>query len=293
MTLSIIIVTYYSYDLIKDCIDSIYINNNIGDGNLEIIIVENSDEQESERLRQFIYLVYGNKIKFVKNDNLGYGQGNNVGIKISTGDIITIMNPDVLVTVPIFSRVIKTFSKMPKLALLGGRQFGRKNISYYIRPEKEIHFITLFLMIILNRINVFNSKYMFPSGAFLFIRKEAFEAIGLFDEKMFLYCEEPDITERFLRAGYSVRYDKKLPYQHLIDDRDDLSDYSFKEALISTEYYFNKFSYNFKFFIKQKIFSYKLMLFFAKMSGNKKLQNKFKTTGDKFLSFYNNKFMKK
>lgn len=289
MKLSIIIVTFNSMRLIKDCIDSIYKYNDLSDFQLEIIVVDNSSEEEGAVIKKFLEDHYDDKIVFFKNQNLGYGHGNNIGVKAAKGDIIAIMNPDVLVTQPVFSRVVRSFSKDPKLALLGGKQYGRKDISFYIRPEKEIHFITLFLMILFNRLNIFNAKYMFPSGAFLFIRKRAFEAIGLFDEKIFLYCEEPDITERFKKEGYTIRYDKNIPYKHLIDDRNDISNYSFNEALISTEYYFNKFSYNFEFFIKQKIVSYKLMLFFAKIFGNKELQNKFRIIGDKFLTFYKKK----
>ena len=45
------------------------------------------------------------------------------------------------------------------------------------------------------------------TGAFLLIRKEVFEKVGFFDEKMFMYVEEVDWCTRAAKAGFRVALD--------------------------------------------------------------------------------------
>ena len=66
MRISIIIVTYNSLDLIKDCIDSIFTNIDIEKKDIEIIVVDNSSDMEGEKLKLFLdnnYLIRLNLLK--------------------------------------------------------------------------------------------------------------------------------------------------------------------------------------------------------------------------------------
>ncbi|ROI07156.1 glycosyltransferase [Kaistella haifensis] len=265
MKISIVIVTYNSINLIKDCIDSIYRYNDLQKDQIEIIVVDNSSEDEGRKLKSFLDTNYPQEIRFFKNENLGYGHGNNIGIRAASGEVIAIMNPDVVLIEPVFVKVIKKFKKNKKLAMIGGKQYGHVNTSFYIRPEKEFFIITLFLGLLFNRVNYYNENFMFLSGALLFLDKEKFESIEMFDENIFLYCEEPDVTLRFLEKGYKTAFDKNITYRHLIDGRNDMSDFTFKTALKSTQYYFKKFNFNHKRFIKQKIFSFKIKALIHKL----------------------------
>ena len=42
------------------------------------------------------------------------------------------------------------------------------------------------------------------SGACMLVRRDAYEAIGGFDEGLFLYCEDTDLCLRLWQAGRSV-----------------------------------------------------------------------------------------
>ena len=44
------------------------------------------------------------------------------------------------------------------------------------------------------------------SGSFMLARSEAVRAVGLMDERYFLYCEEPDLCKSLKAAGWEVRY---------------------------------------------------------------------------------------
>jgi GT2 family glycosyltransferase len=52
-------------------------------------------------------------------------------------------------------------------------------------------------------------------GASLFVRKSAFDGIGGFDERFFLYCEEADLCLRLRRAGHEIGVARDVSVQHL------------------------------------------------------------------------------
>lgn len=252
--LSIIIVTYNSNNYIKHCLDSIFHYNDIGQ-DLEVIIVDNSSEAVSFQLHSLIIDTYLNKVKFIKNDrNGGYGYGNNIGIKNAVGKYIAIMNPDVTMTQPLFFDAIQQFEKDKNLGILGYKQYGAFNLSFFFRQEYFIPILTPALTKICNRANWYIETQMYLSGAYFFTKKDAFDKIGNFDENIFLYCEEPDITNRFLNAGFSIKYDSSKSYRHEIDGRTEMSNSGFKYLLDSYLYYLEKFSFSkHKFLFKLKI----------------------------------------
>lgn len=279
--ISVIIVTYNSADLIIDCIDSIYQYNDIGSENVEIIVVDNSPDEESQKMFALLKQSFGKQLILIKNNkNLGYGHGNNIGINHSTGEIICIMNPDVRLIEPLFSNVEKQFEKKKKLGLLGYKQKGGKNLSFYIKPEYFLPIINSLLTKITNRLNIFSAKYFYLSGAFLFIDKSKFQKIGMFDENIFMYFEEPDISNRLLSKNYQILFNKEYEYNHIVGDRNTWSENTFKIWLSSVSYYLKKTNISPEKYLTKKKLEFRLQILIAKMFSNKtkilKIENQYK-----------------
>ncbi len=220
--LSIVIVTYNSEKIIKQCLDSIFQNNDISEG-LEVIVVDNSSENQDE-LFSMLNKNYFGKVVLIKNDkNGGYGQGNNVGIKASTSPYIMIMNPDVTLHTPIFKAQIELFERNNKLGIIGLQQYENdelfKNDSFIIKMPKLSY---LFLLKIYRKLNVFNRHFFCFSGACFFIRKTTFDEAGWFDERIFLYGEESDLQYRVINRSRSNKlfYNKEHGYIHKQHNRD-------------------------------------------------------------------------
>ncbi|MEI6696621.1 MAG: glycosyltransferase [Bacteroidota bacterium] len=271
--LSVIIVTYKSLNIIDDCLTSILKYNDIGN-ELEIIIVDNSPLDDP--LFNYITNHY-QEIKIIKNNNNGgYGQGNNLGISKSEGEIICIMNPDVRLSEPIFSKTLFEFKNNNKLGMLGYKQLGGCNLSFYLKPEYNFPVLSSIIIKITNKLNYFNQKFFYLSGAFIFINKNKFDEIGGFDENIFLYFEEPDITNRFTEKKHEIMFNKKHPYLHLIEDRDVWSESTFKEWLTSLRYYLRKFQLNEKTYFKGMKIEYILKLFLLRINHNKIKEEKIK-----------------
>ena len=117
--LSIIIVTYNSQTVIKDCLQSIQKFNDIGN-ELEIIIVDNSPKFEIEDFVKRLNLNLD--IKMIHNpQNGGFGQGNNIGAKKAKGEIFFFLNPDTILIEPIFKFMLGEFENK-RLGCAGFRQ---------------------------------------------------------------------------------------------------------------------------------------------------------------------------
>jgi GT2 family glycosyltransferase len=52
------------------------------------------------------------------------------------------------------------------------------------------------------------------SGSFMLVRREALESAGWLDERLFLYCDDPDLGRRIKNAGWSVRHLPQMVIVH-------------------------------------------------------------------------------
>lgn len=240
--LSVVIVTYKSDKIIDSCLSSLLEFSDIDDELLEIIIVDNSPVEDFLKLSTKIKLYP--KVKLLHNGrNGGYGQGNNIGISHASGEIIAIMNPDIIHTEPLFKVVVREFANNRNLGMLGFKQYGGKNMSFYFRQEFQDNFSYIRIKLF-NKFNFFDVKRMYLSGAYFFTTRTHFESIGFFDEKFFLYCEESDITIRYLQKNLDIKFIPDYSYLHDIDGRDESSLQNLKWLLESVSYYCNKYSFD-------------------------------------------------
>ncbi len=265
--ISIIIVTYNSQEYIVDCLHSIGEFLNINPAQIEVIVVDNSSGDNAREIADMVIEHQLNdivKMNYIHNKtNLGYGQGNNIGIESSTGDIICIMNPDVRFGSKILQDAVDQFENT-KLALLGYKQLGGFDYSFYVRPEFK-GILSNALTKFTNKFDLFSSKYFFLSGAFFFIDKKKFKEVGCFDENIFMYYEESDITNRLLKAGYEIKYEKSKIYHHLIGDRVIWSENTFRREMESVIYYLDKFQFSKKKYFSSLKKEYKIKLLVAKL----------------------------
>lgn len=215
--LSVVIVTYQSEADIYDCLEALWLHCDLPHEELEVIIVDNSPRQEPmfTQLRRR----YGDDILLLHNDhNGGYGQGNNVGIRRATAPVVMIMNPDVRLYEPVMKAAVEAFENDGRLAMLGMKQmFTPTQPSPYsfICTYMMNGYLQTLLTVVGNRLDRYWQRYMYFSGSCFFVSKAQFEAVGLFDESVFMYGEEDDIHYRLLHHSPDVRM-KYCPQLHYI-----------------------------------------------------------------------------
>lgn len=213
---SIIIVTYNSLRLIQDCIKSIFDNNDIGD-NLDVIVVDNASGDQKELFEMIKKEFDNHAITLLDSgENGGYGKGNNFGIARTNSDIIIVMNPDVRFVSPVFKQLCEEF-KDNNIGM-AGVNFVDGSCPYYFKPEHGNLLRSLFIHHYLKK-QYYNSQTMYMSGSLLVFDRSSFIKAGMFDENIFMYYEEPDITNRILKEGKEVKWLKDISVLHLAHGR--------------------------------------------------------------------------
>lgn len=147
--------------------------------------------------------------------NLGFGGGNNVGIKYAIkcdADCILLLNNDTIVDKDFLDKMVEIDEDGPNIGIIGPKILnidGTQQTSFW----KFHSYLNVFSHAIL--FNLFGNfyKYRKPSGlmdvdvvcgACMLLKMKVFEDIGLFDENFFLYSEETDICYRAKRKNYKI-----------------------------------------------------------------------------------------
>ena len=209
--LSIIIVSYNNKDVLIDCLDSISGQNDIGE-DLEVIVVEQSP---SDELFEYIIENY-NWVETIRAKNKGFGAGNNRGFEIAKGKYILFLNPDTVLVEPICKYAIEKFESNQTLGLFGVQLLDAyRNETSSFDMNIPYGFWNKVTFKIFQRLGIFLESKMYIQGADLFVRKDLFDAVGRFDEEIFMYGEEPDLCLRVRRAGYHISFDKSKQIIHL------------------------------------------------------------------------------
>lgn len=280
--ISVIIVTYNCLDYLKKCIHSIYEYNDIGKS-LQIIIVDNGNDFATTE--NWIKTKY-KSIVYIKNDNKGFGNGNNVGFKYATGKYLIFLNPDTELVEPIFKYAIEKFESDDKLGLFGLRLINEKfddNKSFGGRNNYGI-IRTLFVNFLI-KFKIFIPKIMYTCGADIFVTRIAFLKAGKFDENIFMYFEETDLINRIneLQLYNSYFKDKKIIHYEGKCSSQNLYNY-YKKMFASKIYVTEKYNANVKKMIdyEKKYCSYKYIL--NKILGNHEIALEYK----KIISYLRN-----
>lgn len=240
---SIIIVTYNSEKDIYDCVTSIMEHADIPLQEIELVVVDNNSTG-CDAMFDKLKTLWGEDIVLIKNScNGGYGQGNNVGIRQSSAPLVLIMNPDVRLVCPIFRKAIALFANDKNMCMLGMKQWltlEEPSTNSFTCTYMMNGYLSTVLSALCTRLDVYIAKYMHFSGSCFFINKAMFEAVGLFDESVFLYGEEDDIHYRLLHRFIDCKmvYDKSLRYLHLTKERQ--PDIKYEKTLIDVAVMQNK-----------------------------------------------------
>ena len=126
--------------------------------------------------------------------NLGFGKGNNLGFSKGKSDIVCFFNIDTEVledTLPELQASIDSSDK--NTAMWELRQFPYEHPKLYDA-------ITL--------------EALWCSGAAFAMRREVFQKLHGFDEKIFMYAEDVDLSWRLRSYGYKIKYVPKSVIMH-------------------------------------------------------------------------------
>ena len=208
--ISIIIVNYNTLHVLRPCIDSI-IEHTHG-VSYEIIVVDNgSTDGSAEALSD------DNRIVWVPTgENLGFGKANNAGLALAKGKYIFFLNSDTLLV----NNAIKMMydyarqykGRLGALGCILEDRSGTPIHSYGRFPRMRDDFSKLLFNPLKKAFHLYHEpqvllpeksmKVEYVTGADLFVSRDVLDECGAFHPAFFMYCEEAEMENRFMRKGY-------------------------------------------------------------------------------------------
>lgn len=216
MLLSIVTLNYKKPDLTISCINSLHeqFAAEFKDNQIEVIIVDNDSQDDSvAAIRDEIKKKHFLNMHVIANPtNSGFGAGCNVGAKASKGKFILFLNNDTLVKDRGILEMAKYCEEHPNVAILGG-QLRNFDGSLQASTGKFYTLWYAFLLLIggqryglLDRSPSKIEKVDWVKGGLLMIRRDVFEELKGFDEKIFMYTEDMELCYRAHLKGLEVYF---------------------------------------------------------------------------------------
>jgi len=212
MKLSVIIPTKDRAHFLKGCLRAILKNKNAIE---ELIIVDQSADNKTREILESLNLFNYFKVIYQKAEIPGVSRAKNIGIQLSSGDIIAFTDDDCLVEESWAENILNEFSYKPSLKALFGAILPiipdgikrKKLLGLQRKQERRIY-------------QKPTSPWNFQSGGNAAFRREVFDRIGPFDEllgpgAMFEACEDVDIAYRLLKHSQETLYSPLVRVYHI------------------------------------------------------------------------------
>jgi N-acetylglucosaminyl-diphospho-decaprenol L-rhamnosyltransferase len=207
---SVVVVTYNALPLLERSLESVQ--------DYETIVV---DHGSTDGTVDFVRERFPD-VRVIEQENLGFGAGNNTGMRAASGDYFLLLNADAWVLGDAVERLVKFAETQPEAAVVGPKLLNPDGtLQRSVRGYPSTWRIAteyLFLRKLAPRSRLLNAFYgagfdhesvreaEFLGGACLLVRREAFEQVGGFDEDFFMMSEEVDWCYRFRQAGWKVLF---------------------------------------------------------------------------------------
>jgi len=225
-SVTIVIVSYKVRDLLRQCLESVF----AGDDGLELeawVVDNDSGDGSAEMVRnQFP------QVRLIVNaDNVGFAAAVNQVLRQASGEFVLLLNPDAELTPGSLAELVGCLERRPEIGIAGGAivnhdgsvdPASRRGLPRpFAMVAKALGLDTLFPNI--HFLACYNlrwlpleqeAKVVAVSGSFMMIRRAVVQAIGLLDERFFLYFEDGDYCVRAAEAGWKVWYNPRARVLH-------------------------------------------------------------------------------
>jgi O-antigen biosynthesis protein len=216
--LSIIIVNYNVEYFLEQCINSCL--KAMETVPCELFVVDNNSIDGSVDMVRAKFP----QVHLIANkENLGFSKANNQAMRLANGEYILLLNPDTVVEEDTFVKVVEFMDAHPDAGGLGVRMLDGKGKflpeSKRGLPTPAVAFFKIFgISKLFPKLRLFGRYHLgyldefetneieILSGAFMLMRKEALDKVGLLDEAFFMYGEDIDLSYRIVLGGYKNYY---------------------------------------------------------------------------------------
>ncbi|MBI4212900.1 MAG: glycosyltransferase family 2 protein [Chloroflexi bacterium] len=224
--LSIVVLNYNTREPLRRCLNSI--ERSEGVPWLEVLVVDNASSDGSADMVAAEF-PGANLIRSPRNG--GYAYGNNLALTQARGRYVLLLNPDTEFGPSVLAEMLDYMDVNEDVAAAGPKVIlpdGRLDLACRRGfPTPAVAFYRLFGLSRLfpksPRFGRYNFTYLDPDeeadvdsvvGAFMLVRREVVEQIGLLDERFFMYGEDLDWAYRMKGHGWRIRYNPRVQVLH-------------------------------------------------------------------------------
>lgn len=214
MDLSIVIVNYNTKDLLLQTLDSVFLSNDCLQK--EVFVVDNASSDGSV---EAVAEKFPTVLLMQNERNYGFSYANNVAIRQSRGRYVLLLNSDTVVQPDTFSKMVEFLDAHSEVGAAGCKVvLPNGQLDHACRRSFPQPLNSFYRMLKLDKlfpnhpkIASYNLHYLDEDqsyevdclvGAFMMVRRETLEQVGLLDERFFMYGEDVDWCYRIKQAGW-------------------------------------------------------------------------------------------
>jgi GT2 family glycosyltransferase len=214
---SALVVSYNVRASLLDALRALYASNA---PSVEAVVVDNASTDGSADAVEAAFP----QAKVIRlEENLGFGRANNAGLKSCEGELILLLNPDVIVNEDCVRNLAALLSETRTAGAVGPRlqrPDGRPDLAARRAFPSPISALYRFIGLSrlfpksrrFNRYNLghlpIDSVHEIDAGtaACLMVRRAAIDQVGFFDPEYFMYGEDLDLCYRLRQGGWTIYY---------------------------------------------------------------------------------------
>jgi GT2 family glycosyltransferase len=223
-SLSIVIVTYNVESEIAACLQSIAADQALASA--EVVVVDNASQDGT---RAAVH-ASGSAVRLIEAPgNVGFARANNLGIRATSGEYVLLLNPDTVLSPGAIPTLLRELSQRPDAAAAGPRLLDAQGVAELSFGEgtgplgelrqKVLGGIYRRRLPVAGRAVERRTREAGPrawvSGACLLLRRSDFEAVGLLDERFFMYLEDVDLCTSLTERGRKILFVPGAEVVHL------------------------------------------------------------------------------
>jgi GT2 family glycosyltransferase len=208
---SISLVNTNSRELLLACLES------LRGVDAEIVVLDNASEDGSA---DAVSARFPDVRLVAQGYRAGFGANHNTVIRATTGRYVFVLNEDTTSDDWGFERMVAHLDANPRVAALGPRLVypdGRVQSSAWRFPSPATAALGL---VTLGRVGILQSggsstrDVDWAMASALLVRRDALDAVGLFDEGFFIYSEETDLCRRLRNVGWRTQFFPSVTVVH-------------------------------------------------------------------------------
>lgn len=211
--ISVVVVSYNTREMTLRCLDAL--TKELTALTHEVIVVDNASTDGSA---DAIAAGFPGLRLIRSPRNVGFGAGNNLGMREARGEYLLLINTDAFCSPGAVHGMLTGMDRHPKAAVIGPRLLnadGSLQPSCYRYPSPVRCWLeNLWISAIARPATPAGDYRRWPHdtetevdwliGACMLVRREAYERVGGFDEQFFMYAEETDWQKRMRDAGFGI-----------------------------------------------------------------------------------------